>query len=130
MYLEHISVVRSVRGDISRTAALEKASALGLLALSLRRLAEPGRLPRQRLAVIAVDMALLLRRQLRKASPDRCCSQSVLLCPPLCCPWREKGQGSLPSSFIHPDRLYLCTGLTVHLRKAYTRKATANPPPQ
>lgn len=127
MYLEHISVVRSVRGDISRTAALEKASALGLLALSLRRLAEPGRLPRQRLAVIAVDMALLLRRQLRKASPDRCCSQSVLLCPPLCCPWREKGQGSLPSSFIHPDRLYLCTGLTVHLRKAYTRKATANP---
>lgn len=66
MYLEHISVVHSVRGDISRTAALEKASALGLLALPLWRLAEPGRLPRHRLAVIAVDLALLLRRQLRK----------------------------------------------------------------
>lgn len=82
MYLEHISVVLSVQGDISRTAAPEKHQRSGLLTLSLRRMAEPGRSPRQRLAVIAVDMALLLRRRLRKASPDRCCSQSVLLCLP------------------------------------------------
>lgn len=79
MYLEHISVVLSVQGDISRTADPEKHRRPGLLTLPLRRMAEPGRSPRQRLAVIAVDMALLLRRRLRKASPDRCCSQSVLL---------------------------------------------------
>lgn len=51
----------SVQGDINRTAALEKHRRSGLLTLSLRRMAEPGRSPRQRLAVIAVDMALLLR---------------------------------------------------------------------
>lgn len=61
MYLEHISVLLSVQGDISRTAALEKHQRSGLLTLSLQRMAEPGRSPRQRLAVIAVDMALLLR---------------------------------------------------------------------
>lgn len=105
MYLEHISVVHSVRGDISRTAALEKASALRLLALSLWRLAEPGRLPRQRLAVIAVDLALLLRRQLRKPHLTGVALNQCSSAPPYC-PWSGKGQGSLPSPFIHPDSLY------------------------
>lgn len=105
MYLEHISVVHSVRGDISRTAALEK---LGLLALSLWRLAELGRLPRQRLAVIAVDLALLLRRQLRKPHLTGVALNQCSSAPP-CCPWSGKGQGGLPSPFIHPDSLFQAT---------------------
>lgn len=118
MYLEHISAVHSVRGDISRTAAPEKASmARAPGAVSLWRLAEPGRLPRQRLAVIAVDLALLLRRRLRKphltgVALNQCCSPR----PP---PHThtvlgvERGEESdppspspLPSPLIKPDTLY------------------------
>lgn len=106
MYLEHISMVYSVRGDISRTAALPgKASVLRLLALPLQRPAGPGRLPRQRLAVIAVDLALLLRRQLRRlhltgVAPNQCSSA------PPCCPWGTKGWENTPLSlFTHSDRL-------------------------
>lgn len=68
MYLEHISMVHSVWGDISRTAAVgkKKCLAFGPLTLALWRLADPGRLARQRSAVIAVALVLLLRRQLQK----------------------------------------------------------------
>lgn len=80
MYLEHISMVYSVWGDISRTAALPgKACAFKLPALSLQRLSVPSRLPHQRLAVITVDSVLLLCRQLQKPHltgviPNQCSS--------------------------------------------------------
>ena len=122
MYLEHISVVHSVRGDISRTAALEK---LGLLALSLWRLAEPGRLPRQRLAVIAVDLALLLRRQLRKPHLTGValnqCSSAPPNMPSL--EWEGTRKPPHPPLYILTASTRRCWGLTVHLRKAYSRKS-------
>lgn len=49
---------------LARLPLLKSIGALGLLALFLWRGAEDGRMPRQRLAVIAVDMAPLLCLQL------------------------------------------------------------------
>lgn len=49
---------------LARLPLLKSIDALGLLALFLWRGAEAGRMPRQRLAVIAVDMAPLLCLQL------------------------------------------------------------------
>lgn len=82
MYLEHISVVHSVRGDISRTAAPRKslgARAPGVLSL------ETGRARQVATSEISSHSSRLGAHSAlstAKASPDRCCSQSVLFCPP------------------------------------------------
>lgn len=66
MDLEHIGVVGSVWGDISRTAAFEKHQCSRAPAALQRKSRNAGRMPRQILAVIAVDMAPLLCPQLWK----------------------------------------------------------------
>lgn len=120
MYLEHVSVVHSVQGDISRIVAPEKPQRWGSwrsLSLSLSRLAEPGRLPRHRLAVIAVDLALFLRCQLRKPHltgvvPNQCSSAALLTVLGA----RRDEEVSF-RHFMHPDSLFLAMWAFIYQKK-------------
>lgn len=124
MYLEHVSVVHSVRGDISRIVAPEKPQRWGSwrsLALSL----ETGRARQVATSQISSHSGrpgTLSAPSTAKASPDRCCSQSVLLCCPPYCPWGKKGWGSLFSTLYAPwQPLFSNVGL--HIPKKSNSKS-------
>lgn len=124
MYLEQISMVHCVQGDISRTAAPEST----LLELSLWRLVEPGRLSHQSLAVIAVDLAHLLRRQLRKphltgVALNQCSSA------PCAVLWVGGDGGAFfPPCYSTSRQVLTNRRFCENLWDSYTSKATANPP--
>lgn len=120
MYLEHVSVVHSVWGDISRIVAPEKPQRWGSwrsLALSL----ETGRARQVATSQISSHSGrpgTLSAPSTAKASPDRCCSQSVLLCSPPYCPWGKKGWGSLFSTLYAPwQPLFSNVGLHIPKKK-------------
>lgn len=70
MYLEHISVVHFVWGDISRIVALEEPHC------------SPSGDRQVALSEISSRHGAPSASSTAKSSPDRCCSRSGLLCPP------------------------------------------------
>lgn len=124
MYLEHISVVHSVQGDISRTAALEKPGC-----------SAPGAFPQETGRARQVATSEISSHSSRlgapsapssaKALPDRCCSQSVLSYPttsssspnPVLGVWRDNKP---PLPLLHI--------LTASHKDVLCRNATENSP--